>query len=322
MPESHSDTAAHPTPFGSLGTRWIGVGLATVICIVTLWLCVSGRIALYINPDSAWFAAGMAVLGVIGAVATCILPLGAEADHGHDHGTPAAPRRREAALPVPPVLVEAGMPKTRAELRARAAARPTAPQQHSGPDHAAHDHDHDHDHAHTSGRRALPLVTAAVGGVTASAVVLAALLIPPASLSSELAMSRDLGVAPLFGGDDVVTLTTSGDLDTFGIGEWANMFQNTPDPRSIEGTDVTLVGFLAPTGDENVARLTRMVITHCVIDAQPAGVPLVVPAWQTDYSTGTWVEVSGKIGADDTGALVIQPTSVTAIPEPAEPYEY
>lgn len=181
--------------------------------------------------------------------------------------------------------------------------------------------DHDHDHAHAPAR---PLTVAATvtGGVLASGVVLATLVLPPASLSAELAMARDLGVAPLFGGDDVVTLATTGDLSAFGIGEWANLFQNTPDPRAFDGTPVTLTGFVAPGADADTARLSRLVVTHCVIDAQPAGVPVTLTDWAADYSTGTWVEVNGTVREQSDGTLVIEPTEVTQIDEPAEPYEY
>lgn len=100
--------------WNAIGTRWLGVGLASIICVVTITLAVTGRLSLYVNPDGAWFTVGMAVLGLIGAVASFALPLGAEADHGHDHGSAPAP------TPVPVVVpVSAGdVPLTRAEARA------------------------------------------------------------------------------------------------------------------------------------------------------------------------------------------------------------
>ena len=69
-----------------IGTRWLGVGLAAILAVVTLGLAVTGRLGLYINPDSTWFAVSMAVVALVGAIASFALPLGAEADHGHDHG--------------------------------------------------------------------------------------------------------------------------------------------------------------------------------------------------------------------------------------------
>ncbi len=63
-----------------------GVGLASVLAVVTLGLALTGRLGLYINPDSTWFAVSMAVVVLVGAALSFALPLGAEADHGHDHG--------------------------------------------------------------------------------------------------------------------------------------------------------------------------------------------------------------------------------------------
>lgn len=57
-----------------------------MLAVVTISLAVTGRLGLYINPDSTWFAVSMAVLVLVGTVASFALPLGAEADHGHDHG--------------------------------------------------------------------------------------------------------------------------------------------------------------------------------------------------------------------------------------------
>ncbi|HBS73497.1 MAG TPA: DUF1980 domain-containing protein, partial [Microbacterium sp.] len=54
--------------------------------------------------------------------------------------------------------------------------------------------------------------------------MLLALVLPATSLSAEMALARDVGVTPLFAGQDAVTLAASGDTSTFGIGEWATVF--------------------------------------------------------------------------------------------------
>ena len=47
--------------------------------------------------------------------------------------------------------------------------------------------------------------------------MLLTLVLPPRSLSAELAISRDVGAPPLFGGTDVVTLARTGDTASFGL---------------------------------------------------------------------------------------------------------
>jgi uncharacterized repeat protein (TIGR03943 family) len=263
----------------SLSTRWLGVGLAACLAVVTLGLAVTGRIGLYINPDSAWFAVGMAVLTLVGAAASFVLPLGAEDDHGHAH----------------------------------ASAHTSA---HDG----VHDDGHDHDdHAHAPIGHPIGRAAAVGGGVLATGLVLGMLVLPPASLSPELSASRDVGTAPLFAGADTVALATMGDTSEFGVGDWASVFATATDPGAFEGEAVTLTGFIGGGGGSGFD-LTRLVITHCVIDAQAATVPVATD--RAAPAAGTWVTVVGTVRSVGSGGLEILASQVTAIDEPAEPYEY
>lgn len=261
----------------ALGTRWLGVGLAAVISVVTLGLGLTGRLNLYISPESVWFACAAAVVTLAGAIWSCTLPLGEEGDHGHDHGH--APEPVDDADP-----------------------------------------DADPDTARVAGRRRLAGVGAVAGGVVASGVVIAALVLPPASLSVELAMSRAGEQTALFVGADTVALGVA-DTSTFGVGDWASVFAAATNTAAYDGAAVTLTGFVTPdSADDDAVNLTRLVITHCVIDAQTAALPVTIDPG--DYSTGQWVEVTGTVRADADGKLRIEPTDVVAIDEPGDPYEY
>ncbi|WP_261166776.1 TIGR03943 family putative permease subunit [Microbacterium sp. Marseille-Q6965] len=262
---------------GSLGTRWLGLGLASVLAVVTIGLATTGRLALYINPAQNWFAVGMAVIVLIGAVASFALPLGAEADHGHDHGGPAR-----------------------------------------DPDSSAHDHG---EHRAASRGPRAALVVGAVGGALATGVTAGAILLPPASLSVELAMERDTGTAPLFAGADDVVLAAGSDTSDYGVGDWAAVFARATNPDAFDGAEVALTGFVTPAGEgEDGIRLGRLVITHCVIDAQPASLP-VAPI-EADVPVGAWIRVEGVVTATSQGELVVEPTSVAEVSEPEDPYEY
>lgn len=252
---------------GSLGTRWLGVGLASALAVLTIGLAVTGRLSLYINPESAWFAVGMSVIVLIGAIASFALPLGAEDDHGHDHGDATA---------------------------------------------------HEHGHAHV--RHPVALAGTVVAGVLASAVVVGALALPPSSLSPQFASTSTSTTPVLFGGRDVVTLASTGDTATFGVGEWATVFATATDPASFDGDAVTLTGFVAPGDAGTGFLLSRFVITHCVIDAQLAAVPI---AWGGAAAPeGEWATVTGTVRSDSDGRLHIAAESVEAVPEPEDPYEY
>ncbi len=247
--------------------RMLGVGAVASVAALTIALAVTGRLGLYINPDSSWFAVSMAVLVLVGVVLSFLLPLGAAEDHGHDHG-----------------------------------------------DEPAHDHDHDQ-HAR-SPRRLAGTVATAAGGVLALGFAGTMLVVPPATLSAELAASRDTGAAPLFQGADTVALAITGDTASFGIGDWASVFATATDPEVFDGAEISLTGFATP-GDGGFD-LTRLIITHCVIDAQPASLPV---AADDIPSNGQWVTVTGTI-RDVDGQLRVDAASVTPVDEPEDPYEF
>lgn len=185
-----------------------------------------------------------------------------------------------------------------------------------------HGHDHGSDDGEGEDASALAVIGTTVAGVAASAGVLAALVLPPASLSVELAMSREVGGGTLFAGADSVSLGNA-DTSTFGVGDWATVFATSTRPEQYDGRAVTLTGFVTPAGDDpDLLRLTRLVITHCVIDAQPAGVPVSLAAWGGEHAVGGWIEVTGTVRVADDGGLVIEPDTVAAIAEPSDPYEF
>ncbi len=257
-------------------SRWLGLGLAVVISIVTLGLAVTDRLTLYISPESIWFACAGAVVVLAGAIWSFALPLGAESDHGHDHGQSS---------------------HSTADASTDAADEASA----------------------VSSRRTLTKVGTISAGVVASGMVVASLVLPPASLSVELAMSRADAGGTLFAGADTPTLGVA-DTTTFGIGEWSSVFATATRPEAYDGSTVTLTGFVTPSDDADAVNLTRMIITHCVIDAQPAAVPVDVDS--SEFGTGQWIEVTGTVKADEDGSLRIVPTSTVAIDEPGDPYEY
>jgi uncharacterized repeat protein (TIGR03943 family) len=290
---------------GFVGTRWLGVGLAAVLAVVTLGLAFTGRLGLYINPESSWFAVGMAVLVLVGAALSFTLPLGAEADHGHDHGLHPDPVSESVEAST---LRQAQGPTGQAHGPAGQAQGPGA-------------HDHGPSAAHGPTTHPAALAATAIGGVAASGVVLLTLVLPPASLSAELAMSRDVGAPPLFAGSDAVTLAATGDTASFGVGEWATVFATATNPDAFDGDAVTLTGFVTPgDGSESGFDLTRLVITHCVIDAQPASIPIAASDFALE--TGQWVTISGTVASTADGRLSIDAVSVEPIDEPTDPYEY
>lgn len=80
--------------------RWQGVALTLIGVVSTVWLSLTGQLALYIHPRYFGFTAAMAVVGgllalaALATVPTAASPL--ESD-GHVDGTRASPARRRVA---------------------------------------------------------------------------------------------------------------------------------------------------------------------------------------------------------------------------------
>ncbi len=103
-------------------------------------------------------------------------------------------------------------------------------------------------------------------------------------------MSRAGEQSALFVGADTVALGVA-DTSTFGVGDWASVFSAATNTAAYDGAAVTLRGFVTPGESGDGVNLTRLVITHCVIDAQTAALPVDVKA--DEYATGQWVEITG-----------------------------
>lgn len=114
-------------------------------------------------------------------------------------------------------------------------------------------------------------------------------------------------------------LASTGDTASFGVGEWATVFATATNPDAFDGETVELTGFVTP-GEGDAFDLTRLVITHCVIDAQPASLPVVSGSGAPD--TGQWVTITGTVRSSSDGELVVDAAAVEEIAEPEDPYEY
>jgi putative membrane protein len=146
---------------------------------------------------------------------------------------------------------------------------------------------------------------------------------------------RALGTSAL-GGESI-----SGLLLTFPSAPAASGTASPPPPRPIEdvsdllaylrqhgvagvGQRVQATGFVAPSDDLGSTELglLRYSITHCVADARPLGL-LVVADDNAGWATDQWVHVIGTLQSrerDGDHLVTIVAESITAIPEPSNPY--
>lgn len=151
-----------------------------------------------------------------------------------------------------------------------------------------------------------------VGMVTVVAVIVA--FSANVAPGINLVQQRQTDAVPL-GGRNAPNLSQR--TQQFTILEWLAAWEGDPTGTRFEGAPAKVTGFLTRDGDRVL--LNRLLLTCCVIDAQPAQLQLSVSGDLPN--NGVWVEVSGSMrDADGRPLLVV--TSLREIPEPASPYLY
>ncbi|KRC63687.1 hypothetical protein ASE12_02240 [Aeromicrobium sp. Root236] len=175
-----------------------------------------------------------------------------------------------------------------------------------------------HEEERPRGRR-----SAIAGAALVVAAVVALLVAPPSTLSEATAQQRKvnqtLSSTPMTSPDGT-------DFAHFRLRDWAAAIQLAADPGVLKGRPFDGTGFVSPVDGKHpdVFYLTRFVVTCCAVDAQPVGVPVYEPDWRAHHKKGSWVHVTGALGADpgDASASLVIPKTVDPISEPSQPYEH
>jgi uncharacterized repeat protein (TIGR03943 family) len=192
-----------------------------------------------------------------------------------------------------------------------------------------HDHDHDDEDDDLDAR---PLQRGLSIGALALAAALAAgaVLLPPATLSAATASQRDITATQA--NLDAASLDDASSADDatfrrYTVLEWSSLLAQSSEPSFYAGKPADVVGFITPDPDaDDVFYVSRFMITCCAVDAQPIGVPVYFPDWQSQFEPDDWVEVTGEFTANrsTTSAvpIALDPAEVTGVDTPADPYLY
>jgi uncharacterized repeat protein (TIGR03943 family) len=109
-----------------------------------------------------------------------------------------------------------------------------------------------------------------------------------------------------------------------GLADWSRLLVANPEPDYYSTKQVEVSGFVYDAGLGNdTVWLARFVVTCCAVDAQPVGVPLLLPQWQTEYKEDQWLAVKGTFQLRSTlkgEQLVLVPDEIETIKEPDNPY--
>ncbi len=135
--------------------------------------------------------------------------------------------------------------------------------------------------------------------------------VPP---SASLAKQRDSGTVPIISRSGV---NTTGLTQNFNVLEWLAAWDSDPTQRKYLGAPVVVTGFITLTDGQHY--VSRILITCCVIDAQP--VRLAVTSESGLPDEGVWVEVRGVMTVKD-GKPLVKAQTVTQIEPPEQQYVY
>lgn len=109
--------------------------------------------------------------------------------------------------------------------------------------------------------------------------------------------------------------------------DWVRTLSVYPEPDAYTGKPAKVDGFVLyrPDLPDNYLMLSRFVITCCAADAYPIGLPVKLNQSRSQYPADQWFRVEGKMITETLAGqrqLVIQAESLSAIPEPKNPYDY
>jgi uncharacterized repeat protein (TIGR03943 family) len=155
------------------------------------------------------------------------------------------------------------------------------------------------------------------------------LLLKPTGLTSSAASQRgvDAAVPTLINTGTTISDLSASDAayEHFTIKEWSALLSQSSDAGLFKDKQARVAGFISPGSDNNpdIFYLSRFIITCCAVDARPISVPVYMPAWSKTYQADDWLELGGTFAANPANgqpAIVLKPTSVKRINEPADPY--
>ena len=155
-------------------------------------------------------------------------------------------------------------------------------------------------------------------GLVAVAIILPASALSVSTVNQRLDVNPD-GTSGLSSG--LLETQLSNSSRSLSIDDWSQLLVTQTDPGFYANKPVSVTGFIFDAGLGNdTLMLSRFTVTCCAVDARPAGIPVRVENWQDLYSEDDWLHIEGQFQRDS-GAIVLQPTTVEQVEEPTNPYE-
>lgn len=192
------------------------------------------------------------------------------------------------------------------------------------PGHDEGEEAHDAEVLASSGR--VPAFSAVARLLVLATAAIAILVLPPATLSSRIAGNRELNAASTTGAPIETVELAGSDGTSFSVKDWAGLLRQGLPEEFFADKSAQVTGFVLDAGSDDAFYLTRYLITHCAIDAQPVGIPVHWPGWRTELDADAWVSLAGEFRPNTSPAVeeavALVPVSSERIEEPEDPYVY
>ncbi|MDY6902505.1 MAG: TIGR03943 family protein [Cyanobacteriota bacterium] len=153
------------------------------------------------------------------------------------------------------------------------------------------------------------------------------LIFSPQALTSDYVTNYELSTFSTISRSKVQEFRPSSRPEERSLVDWVKTLTVYPEPDSYLGQKAKVKGFVVhlETLPDDYIMITRFVITHCVLDASPMGLPVKLTQSREVYPPDTWLEIEGEMTTavlERKRASAIQAISIKEIPEPKNPYEY
>lgn len=171
-----------------------------------------------------------------------------------------------------------------------------------------------------------PLIRVSGRLLVLGAATFAILVLPPATLSPAIAGTRELNAGSATDATVGAVELAGNDGSTFTVKDWAGLLRQGLPADFFAGKTADVTGFVLPAKSADTFYLTRYLITHCAIDAQPLGVPVYWPDWEQQLDPDSWLAIEGAFETNPDSSfqapIVLVPSRTEQVDEPDDPYVY
>jgi len=153
------------------------------------------------------------------------------------------------------------------------------------------------------------------------------LLITPRAFASQTAIQRGVKDGPTLTRVKPQAFRGSTNSEDKSIIDWVRTLTVYPEPDAYKGQKARVQGFVIHPNDmpNQYLLISRFILTCCAADAYPVSLAVKLPDSRDQYPPDKWLEIEGQMITETLAGkrlLVIQASSLKAIDEPKNPYDY